>query len=288
MRPATPDQVFTGARTLPLYALFLVSGLLVFLGGMTFAPVFAAHVSTALQIATTGLFLAAALLLRRNERLRQFWTLAFAFFIAASAILAMSVLGHGAMQVFAVSVDNPPGIATAKFIESCIAIATILVLLKLSRQKLSSAYWQAGRLKQGLTLGVVLFAGFVVLGILRLAGQDYSLARLLPLIPWILIFVFANGAMEELLFRGIFLKRCEPYFGTNGSNVLTAIVFSVAHMQVTYTADVPVFLVIVFFLGLGLGHVMQRTDSLIAPVLFHAGADIPFMVDIFANQGANI
>ena len=32
----------------------------------------------------------------------------------------------------------------------------------------------------------------------------------------------------------------------------------------------------------------QKTDSLIAPVLFHADADTCFMIDIFTNSGVNI
>lgn len=269
-------------------AIFLVCGFAVFLTGMTFSSMLPASVGTGLQLTTVVGFLVAAILLRRQEHLRQYWRLAYAFFLAASAILAMSALGHAAIQMFGVQTDHPPGIAYAKLIESTIAITTILILLKLSGQRFGSVYLQRGRLQQGLVIGLALFAGFALLGALRFAAEDYPLARVVPLVPWILIFIAANGAMEELLFRGVFLKNCEPVFGLNRANVLTAVVFSLAHMQVSYTADVPIFLVIVFLLGLGLGHVMQRTDSLIAPVLFHAGADIPFMVDIFVNHGASV
>ena len=59
-------------------------------------------------------------------------------------------------------------------------------------------------------------------------------------------------------------------------------------MQVKYTANMPIFVAIVFFLGLGLGHTMKKTDSLITPALFHAGADACFMIEVFTNLGVKI
>ena len=162
------------------------------------------------------------------------------------------------------------------------------MLIKVSRQDFTSIYLQRGNLKKGIIIGFSTFAGFSILAVLRMMGQNIPLEKVLPLIPWILIFVLANGTMEELLFRGIFLKKCEPFLGVNLSNILTALIFAIAHMQVTYTANVPIFVVIVFFLGLGLGHTMQKTDSLIAPAFFHAGADTCFMIDVFTNLGVTI
>jgi len=43
------------------------------------------------------------------------------------------------------------------------------------------------------------------------------------------------------------------------------------------------FLAVVFFLGLAFGAVMQKTNSLLGSILFHAGTDIPAVLGIFSN-----
>jgi len=43
------------------------------------------------------------------------------------------------------------------------------------------------------------------------------------------------------------------------------------------------FTVIVFFLGLAFGAIMQKTNSLLGSILFHAGTDIPVILGIFSN-----
>jgi len=101
-----------------------------------------------------------------------------------------------------------------------------------------------------------------------------------------LIFVLANGFMEELLFRGLFLRKFEPFLGATASNLLTAIVFTLAHMQVGYVAPAEIlkFLAIIFPLALAFGYVMQKTDSLWGSALFHAGSDLLIFSGIFLWQ----
>jgi membrane protease YdiL (CAAX protease family) len=45
------------------------------------------------------------------------------------------------------------------------------------------------------------------------------------------------------------------------------------------------FLIIVFLLGLLWGWIMQRTGSVLAPALFHAGVDMLIIADAFAAFG---
>jgi membrane protease YdiL (CAAX protease family) len=110
------------------------------------------------------------------------------------------------------------------------------------------------------------------------------LNRMLALSPWILIFVLANGFMEELLFRGLFLRRYELFLGKGLSNLLTAVVFTLIHLQVTYVSDVFQFLLVVFPLALVWGYLMQKTDSLWGSAVFHAGADCMIILGIFASM----
>ena len=51
----------------------------------------------------------------------------------------------------------------------------------------------------------------------------------------------------------------------------------------TYTSDSSTFFVIVLILGLAWGYIIQRTDSLLAAILFHAGADVVLVIGFFSN-----
>jgi membrane protease YdiL (CAAX protease family) len=96
--------------------------------------------------------------------------------------------------------------------------------------------------------------------------------------------VLANGAQEELLFRGLFLRKLEPFFGKFLSNCLIALVFTVLHKGSTYTSSEYIFLAILTPIALVWGYVMQKTDSVWGSILFHAGMDIPIFLGIFANR----
>jgi membrane protease YdiL (CAAX protease family) len=96
-----------------------------------------------------------------------------------------------------------------------------------------------------------------------------------------LIFVLANGTLEELLFRGLFLRKLEPFVGKFLSNLLTALVFTVLHRGAFYTSDEAIFLAVTFPLALVWGYVMQKTDGIWGSILFHAGMDIPIILGIF-------
>ncbi len=108
--------------------------------------------------------------------------------------------------------------------------------------------------------------------------------KLLSLSPWILLFVLSNGFMEELLFRGLFLKRYEPFLGKGLSNLLTAIVFTLMHTQVTYAAQMLQFLLIALTLSLVWGYLIQKTDSLWGAVLFHAAGDCLIIFAAYASM----
>ena len=112
-------------------------------------------------------------------------------------------------------------------------------------------------------------------------AQNLSLSRILPWVPWILIFVLANAAMEEILFRGLFLKKLAPFVGRFTANLLVAIVFTLIHGFTAYSADNLIFLAILFPLALTWGWVMQKTEGVWGSILFHAGMDIPILWEFF-------
>ena len=119
-------------------------------------------------------------------------------------------------------------------------------------------------------------------------GQNLNLDKVIAWLPWIIPIVLLNGVREELLYRGIFLKKYEVKLGPKTSNLLQAIIFSLSHSVAgvglnSYTPFIWALVIFTFALGLAWGYIMQRTNSIIGSVLFHAGTDIPVFIGIFSN-----
>jgi membrane protease YdiL (CAAX protease family) len=237
-----------------------------------------------LHAGLTILLLVAALLLRRGKRGKEYWQVFYVLFVAGVAVLLSTLFSDRLLELFRLRPGSPSWIAIAKLSESLWRVIPILVLMVVIGADRRSLYLNRGKLGLGLAVGIVAFVGFVGLAFIPLAKQAGMLNKLLSLSPWIFIFVLANGFMEELLYRGLFLKRFEPFLGKGLSNLLTASVFTLSHVQVTYVSDVFKFLLVVFPLALIWGYLMQKTDSLWGSVLFHAGADCMIIFGIYASM----
>jgi uncharacterized protein len=182
--------------------------------------------------------------------------------------------------------STPSSFTLLKLNECFIVVGAIIFFTHISGSSLGSIYIQKGNLKLGLSTGLITFvlaaAGSIPMAKL-FEARNLTLARIISWLPWLLIIVLANGAQEELLFRGLFLRKLQPFFGKFISNFLIVFVFTLMHQSVSYTSDINLFLVIVFLLGLAWGYTMQRTDSVWGSILFHAGMDIPIFLGIFSN-----
>jgi membrane protease YdiL (CAAX protease family) len=74
-----------------------------------------------------------------------------------------------------------------------------------------------------------------------------------------------------------------PFLGKVLSVVLTAIVFTLMHTQVTYAAQMIQFLAIALVLSLAWGFLIQKSDSLWGAVLFHAAGDCLILFGAFVS-----
>lgn len=234
------------------------------------------------QAAITVALLGVALIARGAAGARSLRPVSSALFVGALALLVSQFFGESLQQLTGYSLDDASGIALAKLTQSVLRALPILLLLGLTAKGRELLFLQRGRLGLGLSVGTVALLIFGTLAYGPLAGDGPVLRKVLSWTPWVLLFIFANAFEEELLFRGLFLKRYEPLLGSGLSNLLTAIVFTVLHMQVTYASDLIQFLLILFPLGLAFGYLMQKSDSLWGSVLFHAGADLLLIVPLFA------
>jgi membrane protease YdiL (CAAX protease family) len=238
------------------------------------------------RIGLIVLLLVAVLLVRRSKRFEKYWQVLLGLLILAIAVSLDWVFGHYLIDHLGVNGDTPTGFALLKLNECAVVSSVVISLTLLFGGSLGSIYIQKGRLKLGLIIGLIAFfiaaAGSIPMANLFNA-TDLSLARIIPWIPWLLIFVLANATLEELLFRGLFLRKLQPFFRKFISNFLIAFVFTLLHGSVTYTANNAIFLAILFPLALAWGYVMQKTDSVWGSILFHAGMDIPIFLGIFSN-----
>jgi membrane protease YdiL (CAAX protease family) len=230
----------------------------------------------------SAIFLSVAFVLRK--KLHDYFQIFLAFFIASLAILLDLLVN--------IPSDTKTGLALDMLASASIIVGTILILSRISGSSFESIFLKKGKLKLGLILG---FAGFFFFALTAIPaaqslfqGQNLSLDKVIAWMPWILPIVVMNGIREELLYRGLFLKKFMPKLGTKTSNFLQAIIFSLSHSVAglglsAYTPYIWVLVVFTFSLGLIWGYIMQRTNSIIGSTLFHAGSDIPVFLGIFSN-----
>jgi membrane protease YdiL (CAAX protease family) len=232
------------------------------------------------------LLLGAALQARRSARFEKYWPMLFAFFVLTVAVSLDFVFAKYLIKHLGLTDTTPAGWALPKLNECFVIVSVILIFTWLSGGDLGSIYLQRGNLKLGLTVGLIFFFIFAAGGIPMaelFRSRNLRLARIIPWIPWVLIFVLANGTMEELLFRGLFLRKLQPFFGKFIANFLVAVVFSGIHLGSVYTADERIFIAVLFPQALALGYIMQKTEGVWGSILFHAGMDIPVILGIFSN-----
>jgi len=233
------------------------------------------------------LFLLLAFLLKRSKRLERYWQLAYAMFILVVALTLSLLSGRYLLVTLQLKDTVPSGWAIPKAVETILIVLAVVLFTRVSGGSLGSIYIQKGKWKLGLIIGITTFllaaAGSIPMANLLFNGKDLSVARVVPWIPWILITVLANGTLEEVLFRGLFLRKLQPFFGSFLSNFLIGFVFTILHQGSSYTSDQYFFLAVTFPLALAWGYIMQKTDSVWASILFHAGMDIPIFLGIFSN-----
>ncbi len=263
----------------------LLLGLSVFLMQMTFAN----RLHYGYRFGLIVLLLVASLfLLHRTTSIRA-GKLLYLYFVAAASVMVAHLTGHWGLLIFGLDTSSYIGFAVAKFSESLPLVVSILILTRIAGISTGSLYLNKGELRSGLLTGLAFLVGLsllaIVMGGMNPLFQDKlnnaEIGNLARILPWALLFSISNGFMEELLFRGLFLKHLESIVGFRLSNILTAAIFAVAHLQVTYATHTIGFLIVVFVFGLVLGNIMKKTNSIIAPTLIHAGADMMMIIPLF-------
>lgn len=242
------------------------------------------------------LLLAIALIARGRKDLEAYWAIPFAFFV----FVAAAFFGDGNISPFqrlfvqdvlhqSSTANNPlastfAGTVLAQVFGTVLLATPVIVLTLAFGGSLESIF--LSRPKEWLTLTIAV-ACFVVVYFLALRGRTESFfpthgqvtsEKVLEWTPALVVLVLLNGFREELWFRALFLKKYARFFTPLASNVLTAIVFASFHVQVRYSASILVFLAYALAIGLVAGWMMQRSSSILASAIFHAGTDIPIFL----------
>lgn len=265
------------------FFLVLIIVLAVFMLNMTFAGKIPGTVLMVIRMILIALFFTTWRLFHRKKETHA-KNLAFTLMVVNLAFFTVSFF---TTDLWNLNLESAKGIALAKLSDGFIISLVLIFSFLIGGFKLKDIYLTTGKLALGLLIG---FLSFILMGFLALNNPEQPIgsAFLIKNIFWVLLFVFSNAFMEELLFRGIFLKQLNGFLKPVWTIILTAIVFAAAHLQVTYTSDVLFFTGLVLILGLIWGLLMHYTKSIIASMLFHAGADLVIIIPIYSTFGVSI
>jgi membrane protease YdiL (CAAX protease family) len=274
----------TTAQRAGWFTLFLICGLLVFVFGLDYHTRFWTNTSGAFKIGLSALFLVATLALRRSERGRAYWPMAFAF-LAASLTNVTTWYLAGPLQRWlwgslGVAAESAQGLMWGKLVDVVLRLAPISALVWLVRDSLGSLYVRKGNLKWSLTIGLLALANLLATATAVAASNGRDLAVVFASLPWWFAFALMNAFMEEIWYRGLFLERLQPAIGATGVLWLTTLLFGASHLFATYIdpSGALVFGVITFSLGFAWALLMQKTNTLWGSVVFHLAADLYWLI----------
>jgi membrane protease YdiL (CAAX protease family) len=270
-----------------LALLFIAMGSLIYIVFSPLRPLLGRVMDYLGRVGLIVLLLAVLLLVRRSRRFEKYSQVFLGLLIMACAVSLDWVFGVYLIDYLHVDGNTPIGFALLKLNECAVVLGAVVLLTRLLGGSLGSIYIQKGNLKAGLTFGLTTFflaaAGSIPMANQLFKGQGLTFAKVLPWLPWLLVFVLANAAQEELLFRGLFLRKLQPFFGKFLANLMIMFIFTLLHRGASYSSNDLIFLAVLIPLALAWGFVMQKTDSVWGSILFHAGMDIPIMLGIFSN-----
>ena len=255
-----------------------------------------AAAEAAFVLAVAAVLLGLAIMAKRRSGLDLYWEIPFAFFVMYLAGFFGDANVSPFQRFFVTDVlrqsptpNNPlaatvAGSVAAQLFGTVMLVLPIVVLTKVSGGNLASIFIARPRNLWTLAVGLACFAAVWFLAFRGRTESFFPIhgeltaSRFIALTPALVVLVLLNGLREELFFRGLFLNKYGKFLGPAASNILAAVIFTSFHVEVRYAASVLVFLVYALVNGLILGWLMQRSGSLAASVIFHAGTDIPIFL----------
>ena len=227
---AQPGSLAPGYRV-GLFLLFLVLSLVVtVVGHSAWIP---DEWRLAARAGLSLVLLATTIGLHRSERLRPFWTISLAYLAVSLGFLLTLIVGRWLPAPDSLTSSPMMGLALGKLFDVVAVVLPMLLLPTLAGDDFGAIYLQRGRLGRSLLLGLLVgaatFIPFVMLGGLECV-RGVGAAVVVAALPWIAIFALANSFMEELWWRGLFLRKYQVFLGARGALWLTALGWGLIHL----------------------------------------------------------
>ena len=120
--------------------------------------------------------------------------------------------------------------------------------------------------------GISLAFGFAV-KTLQIPGAVLADESLFTGNLWLeaVVLLAASPVLEEYFFRGVLYGRCKELVSAPAAAFMTAAFFSVFHWDLVQG-------IYSFFMGLILAYLMEKTNTVKAPVVFHFAANLAALV----------
>ena len=226
----------------------------------------------------------------RSERTRPYLPLLLSLFGVSLGFAFAYLADNSSLAGLGGSWSTPKGAAFNKILTEVIPVsAAIFLSAWLSRRSLESLGLRGGKAWQSLGLGLLTTVPLVALFAIDPSGGRDAVLRtpvavLGSWLPWIVLFSIANGCMEELWFRGLWLDGFKPVLGLPAAIHVTSLAFALLHV-IVYLPDVATVAVLTpawLFMGYAYGLIVRRTGSLWGPVLAHTLADVIFLLAAFS------
>jgi len=258
-----------------LVGLSLVGGIAIFVGGTPYFEWTVMNDNPVYNALLVAVFGFSAWYLRRRDGMESYASCSQALFVAAAAMLIL-VIGPFNWLVTAED-ESVVQAVQDKLAQFLSVVPVILILTWAARRPWGDIYLQKGRPQRWLTVGVSWLAASAIVITLFALASGIDSADLIAAAPWIVMFAALNAFMEELWFRGVFLKPYSTAMGGKQAVVVTTVVFAAAHIGATYTASIAehlVLLIVAASIGVVGAWAMRWADALWLPLLLHMGLDL--------------
>ncbi|MGH2406655.1 MAG: lysostaphin resistance A-like protein [Candidatus Limnocylindrales bacterium] len=183
--------------------------------------------------------------------------------------------------------DSPLSLpAVARLAEAIGGLALVLALGRLiGIGRAEIGLLRPSRTILALSAGLVLLLGpLAILGFRAVAAPffgafDYAFTWPAVLLP-ALVFALANGALEEVVYRGAMLGWTGRLVGFWPAAIAQAVVFGAAHSGPGFVGSAAPVILAMTLAGLLAAVVVRRTGSLLPTIAIHVALDVPLYLSI--------
>lgn len=191
-------------------------------------------------------------------------------------------------RLFSGAEEVTPVMTFVCYLVQMLPIVAYVFFLRHRAKKGNAIIWGVKRVNPPMVLwGVLLLlaSSIVIEPLLGLFSTDAydAVTGMIGLGGWaILSTVVAAPLLEEILFRGLIFESCRERFGRGAAVLVSALLFGLIHV-------VPVQMINAFVVGLILGYIYLKTNSLLSVIILHAiNNAIAYLVMALFGESANM